>query len=818
MSVPSQHVSARRRYPTATGVVPPTPGGFSLLRLLHLTPLCPLGFLLLALLIHDLFFVDAPEPPPVQVVVQQGPAKKNTPRSTAPKYSVKVEEQTSEIPRSGGSPQVEVLITDEKTEEPPVKEAPLKVEITGEDTNFVPGQRAGEIAVDMKPRLVWQYGPGFRFGITAAETGKRLTFAPNGATNQTMVSINSILGEFGSPMGMFVERDTRVPPNDAGTTFGGSQTIWVVNNVVFTQILELVPSKQPVLVDGKEKRLLDTVRVRYIIENKSKQSCKAGLRMQLDTLIGVNDGVPFAVPGLPGLVSRFADFPNNAPIPEFIQALERPNLQDPGTIAHLTLKLGKSIEPPGRVSLTHWPGAGWSNWEVPLTPMQEDSAVIMYWQAKSLKPGEKREMGFTYGLGSVSSTEPGSKLGLTLGGNFAPGETFLATAYVQNPAKNQKVTLELPEGLERVDGQETQNVAAPAAGSNASIVTWKVKVLKTGSFPIKVVSSNGQSQARTINIARTEPEAASKLTVQLNGDFEPGKEFSVEAKLVSGPQPPALVLKIPAGLMQTAGPTVDTVPSDDKKETVTTARWKVKVVEAGKYPVRVEGDNGLAVTKTLAIVQRAAPSGGFVSIALAPPFAPGKAFTLTASVVQALEGQKLTFALPPGLRFVEGQEKMAVPRSRRALSVVSWKVMVEKPGAFPLRVESSTGMAVKKTITIEQRDEQPSGGTFELAYAGDIEPGKEFKLLARVQQPVAGQKLTLKLPKQMELVDGQVTRPVPAATSGSSQVSWKVRVLDKGTLVMHVESSTGMVRTMTITLTATTPPPGEGGKQIFGGK
>src|SRR5262249_58099335 len=94
--------------------------------------------------------------------------------------------------------------------------------------------------------------------------------------------------------------------------------------------------------------------VRYLTENKGSRPRKAGLRVQVDTLIGNNDGVPFTVPGYAGLVNTMADFRTTKQVPPFIQALEFPNLQQPGTVALMTLKPGGGLEPPGRVSLTHW--------------------------------------------------------------------------------------------------------------------------------------------------------------------------------------------------------------------------------------------------------------------------------------------------------------------------------------------------------------------------------------------------------------------------------------------------------------------------------
>jgi hypothetical protein len=811
--------------PLATALAPPAreeePGGFNLLWLLLLLPvgLVLAGSVLVGAILY--FGSESTAPALVAEVKQDAPTKVRSPKSSPLRNIIKVEEDEVEITgkrRTRTPPAVEVTITDESEERPKAKEQPIKVEITGEDTSFVPSQPAGEITVDKKQRVGWQWGPNMEFGITAFDSGKRLTYSQDGATNQTLLRINGQVVTLGTG-GMLTERDARSPANPAAKTFGSSKTVWVFGKLTVTVVLELVPSKQPVMVNGKQMRLLDTVQVRYIFENKDAKAHTIGMRMMLDTLIGSNDGVPFTVPGQTGLVTTFADFPKNGPIPDFIQALEVPNLQNPGTVAHLSLKLGNNIEVPSRVSLTHWGPT--PIFDVPLSSLTGDSAVILYWKDLSLKAGGKRTVGFAYGLGSVSSTEPGGKLGLTLGGNFAPGEMFTATAYVQNPVKGQKLTLDLPAGLERVEGQETQTVAPPGPNSNnTSIVTWKVKVLQTGTFPIKVVSSTGQTQARTISIARAEAEAESKLTVQLSGSYEPGTEFTVEAKLTSGPQPPALMLTLPKDCLQQIGePTSEAAPSADKKETVTVTRWKVKVIETGKHSVRVEAANGLAVTKTLNIVRPAAATGGDVKLAVDGPFALKKAFTVKAAVTEPLPNQTLTLTLPPGLRLEQGQEKMAVPTTKESPSVITWKVMVDKPGTYPLRVESSTGVTLKKEITIDQR-EDTSNGAFVLGQAGDIEAGKEFSLLATVSQLPQGQKmkLTLTFPKGgLELRDKSAVRQVTGGADGAGKASWRVYVPDKvGTVQLRVESSNGMVRTITITITpAPAAPPPKEEKRIF---
>ena len=264
--------------------------------------------------------------------------------------------------------------------------------------------------------------------------------------------------------------------------------------------------------------MLDTCLVRYHIENKDTQPHRVGLRFMLDTLIGLkpdgtpNDGVPFTVPGRNRLIDDFDDFTGK--IPDFIQVLEEPNLQNPGVIAFLNPKIGGSIEPPGRVSLTRWDSNGLrQGWDIPLTPIRKvgakagepeyDSAIVMYWNEQPLAPGAKREIGFTYGLGSVSATN--SRLGVTVSRDLRPKNEFTVLAQVKQPEQDKEVTLKLPAGFELAEGEKaTQTVPALGPGASNSPVTWRVIASpQVGNYDIEVTTNGGISQKKRISI-RTE--------------------------------------------------------------------------------------------------------------------------------------------------------------------------------------------------------------------------------------------------------------------------------------------------------------------------
>src|SRR5262249_54022833 len=157
-------------------------------------------------------------------------------------------------------------------------------------------------------------------------------------------------------------------------------------------------------------------------KNQGDVPQKVGLRMMLDTFIGLNDGVPFTIPGRKGFVDDKLDLVSNKKrdeIPDYLEVVEKPDdPNDPGTIARLGLRNinlpDAKLVDPSMVRICRFPGA-YAKWDwepedmrIPEDEQNKqpkkdkkgkkkgepevkgDSCVVIYWPEETLEPKEVR--------------------------------------------------------------------------------------------------------------------------------------------------------------------------------------------------------------------------------------------------------------------------------------------------------------------------------------------------------------------------------------------------------------------------------------------
>ena len=309
---------------------------------------------------------------------------------------------------------------------------------------------------------------------------------------QTMFHIDGQVMFPGNPPGQLVIQNQPLPKTKSGKQRTGFVSAYKIHNMLITQVVEVVPTKAK---PGK-KRQLDAVMVRYYIDNKDDKPHTVGIRIFMDVFIVDNDGALFAAPNQPNKILNGVELKGKQ-VPDYLQFLQRPDLKNPGFVAHMTYNFGKAFAMPDRVVLTRL-GAFINQWDL-AAQQAGDSAMGFYWDPKEIKAKSKRAMAYAFGQGIAPNPDGDGTMALVLGGSFEPGKLFTVAAYVQDPAFGQSLTLELPAGMQRVEGKESQPVAMDDDGN--SMVLWKARVLRPGQFSLRVRSSTGVTQSKIITIS-----------------------------------------------------------------------------------------------------------------------------------------------------------------------------------------------------------------------------------------------------------------------------------------------------------------------------
>jgi hypothetical protein len=335
-----------------------------------------------------------------------------------------------------------------------------------------------------------------RFGIQMLEEPdpndpdkpKRLTSDPKGGANNTCVRIGADESLFGQPPGNWASEKGR--KLDLVEEVRGQRWKSVMDyreGIRVTRTVAIYPNEQTLK--------LDTCLVHFQVENRSDEPRDVGVRFMLDTCIGDNHAPRFRIPGSPDLRPANVDDSNDQ-ISDSIQCLERPDPQDPGTVAQLGLKLpgfklnpgDPDLDPVERLVICKWEGSD-VRWKWEFKPVDEgqdkSSCVVLYWPVKTLPPGEKRTMAFTYGLGRATNTKSGGMEVSLDRRAIRPGQILLVTAQLQDSQPGQPIFIHLPDhgGFSLLDGQE-KGVMTSTSGQ----ASWRVRTGEAGSYHFVVTS------------------------------------------------------------------------------------------------------------------------------------------------------------------------------------------------------------------------------------------------------------------------------------------------------------------------------------------
>lgn len=341
--------------------------------------------------------------------------------------------------------------------------------------------------IDPTLRVHIQMSANMALGLNAENV--RLTFG--GGSMQTLFKIDNV------PTYPNTIQPTKLPEKTpSGKARHGYYSVYKQGNLTITQTVEAVPTR-PTKPGDPRKR--NAALVRYLIENKDMKAHTIAARVRIDTHCN-NDGALFAAPTMPKQILNGIELKEKT-LPPWVKIMQIANLDAPGATGHFTLKLGSRMIGPDRFVCTAH-GVGDNGWDVTIRQAMGDSDCVMYWNPVAVQPGATVTLAYAYGIGIATMPESEGRMSIAWGGSFEPNKLFTISTFVEDPLSNQTIELDLPKGIELVEGKRIEPVPAPPADSATSLVLWKCRVKAFGEHTIRFRSSNGVTQNRTITITR----------------------------------------------------------------------------------------------------------------------------------------------------------------------------------------------------------------------------------------------------------------------------------------------------------------------------
>ena len=326
------------------------------------------------------------------------------------------------------------------------------------------------------------------------------------------------------------------------------------------------------LTRGLTTGLMDTVRIEYVITNRTEQLQTVGLRVVLDAMAGSNDGAPFRVGGQ--AIETDTAYSGTS-IPDYWQVFD--SLTQPAVVAQGTLR-GEGLTPPDRVYFTNWGVLRESLWDFDFQPgrtferlgeVELDSAVALFFDPIPVPPGQRRVVATAYGLGGISIAPGQLAVGLSGPETAVVGQRqpFTVVAYVQNTgqgaARDLRLTLQLPEGLAAAPGEELVRRLGELPAGHIGQAAWRVQVNRPDPgevrYAVRAEAENAEPNqaSRTLRLVRparlrVELRGPSALAV-VDGRWAPAP-FRVEAELINegGAPAPGLWVQLNSPLLSVA--------------------------------------------------------------------------------------------------------------------------------------------------------------------------------------------------------------------------------------------------------------------------
>ena len=265
---------------------------------------------------------------------------------------------------------------------------------------------------------------------------------------------------------------------------------WRAEGIEITQKLEMT--------DNVSSSDVGNVKISYLITNKGTSSKSIGTRVLMDTMLGDNDGSKVSLDGKSEI--SYETEVMGEDIPVYWRTVD--SAESPKVVSYGFLKGWGNTEP-DRLIIAHWSALSLTKWDYTINPERNigsslndfksaDSAAALYWEPKSLEPGETMQMETYYGLGNINDSD-GSTFNLnvmapsklTIEGDKYKDNPFEVIMELDNSLPNSTqlagITAELilPDGLEMAEGEQSSKYFYRINVNGKETVKWKIKALNS---------------------------------------------------------------------------------------------------------------------------------------------------------------------------------------------------------------------------------------------------------------------------------------------------------------------------------------------------
>jgi uncharacterized repeat protein (TIGR01451 family) len=225
----------------------------------------------------------------------------------------------------------------------------------------------------------------------------------------------------------------------------------------------------------------DSVLIEYEVKNEDIISRNIGLRIMMDTMLGMNDAAPFRI-GEDAVVSE--KLYKGSAINDYWQSFD--SLSSPNIIAQGILRYPPAgLTPPDELILMNWGDLADQPYRVTVQPGRSfiragedepDTALALFYEKQLLGPKQTRVYRTVMGMGGITVSPGDLALGLTAPATLAITDphTYTIIAYISNTggfsAKNAVATLRLPPGLQIVTGTSQVDVGTINPGESRQLM------------------------------------------------------------------------------------------------------------------------------------------------------------------------------------------------------------------------------------------------------------------------------------------------------------------------------------------------------------